>query len=130
MIHFFFFLSSGMKIFWICLGLGRLCFFFLGFPEIQTEALKARIGNLKSPISGTLESILKLAIEFFSSFFWLFFCFFWVFRGISKTQKIFHLQRSKTIFFFVLQRLYYEGRRGFSIFLRINSLQSNLHKNN
>ena len=79
MIHFFFFLSLGMKIFWICLGLERLFFFFLGFSEIQTEALKARIGNLKSPISGTIEfgvvCLLQFRVCFYRIFFFIFFGF-------------------------------------------------------
>ena len=71
-----------MKILWICLGLERLCFFFLGFPEIQTEALKARIRNLKSPISGTLESGVVGLLQFrvcFYRFFFHFFGFFFFF---------------------------------------------------
>ena len=48
-------------------------------------------------------------------------------------HKIFSISNGHIVenqfFVVVLQRLYYEGRRGFSNFLLMNTLQPNLHKN-
>ena len=75
--------------------------------------------------------LLQFRVCFYRIFFFIFWLFFFGFSEESLKHKIFSNGYivENNFFFVVLQRLYYEGRRGFSNFLLMNSLQLNLLKN-